>query len=1052
MDPAQAQIRRLTIAAAVLLGALLLVGAVLMAMLVSVTRLGASALEGEAQTANNALRLRVVLGDLSIAHRAYLLTGEQAYIDAIGRHEQQLDAALQRAGAEADSPRERKLLAQVESRLPDYVSAVTSLNRELEAGTLPRTLETIGTQWQRRIRPRREAIEQAVERLISHQEQQFAAARSRVVDASFQAMSLGAVVLALALLAAGATAWVLRDAIHAIGRAGAELTRGNRALRESEERSRLVIEGAADHAIFLLDPNGHIASWNAGAERLLGWRRDEALGAPQSLLFGSDEAAQAQAARLIGLALGRGHHAEEVSCQRKDGSRFWASSSTTALRHPDGSLQGFVQVTRDVTERHVLESELRRTIRQLEFVQQAARIGIWSWDTASGRLELSKGFAALLGLAPEQLGHTPDWLLARVHPDDREALRQRLREVVARREPLVSLSFRIAAEDGSWRSVLSIGGWAEDETTAGQASGVLTGVQVDVSALAEAQTRLEAEHEIARTTLRAIGDGVVVTDPDGRIEQMNEVAEQLTGWREAEARGRPAGEVVVLRAELADDAPELAGLAMREQRIVSLPGLCKLVARDGRETPVEDSAAPIRLSDGRVAGAVLVFHDVSESRRLIHDIAWQASHDVLTGLVNRREFEVRLRRALASGERGTTTHALLYLDLDQFKVVNDNCGHPAGDELLRQVSRQLGLHLRERDTLARLGGDEFAVILEHCDAEHALGVANKLLRTVREFRFAWQGSIYRIGVSIGVVPFPAGVPTLEELLRHADQACYAAKEAGRNRAVLHHPDEDLIASRNRDINLVGTLGRAIHEGRLELHWQPITPVALEQGAPPGTAPTHYEVLVRLRDEAGQLVRPGVFMGAAERYDLLPELDRSVIELTLRMLARSPERLGRLRMCTVNVGARTLSDEGYYRHVAQLLDETGIPADKICFEITETAAIADVPRTQHFIEQLRARGCRFALDDFGAGMASFAYLKELPVDFIKIDGSFVESIADNPVDAEIVRAINDISHSMGKQTIAEFVASQATLDLLRRLGVDYAQGNWIAPPEALEEAA
>ncbi|MBC7860725.1 MAG: EAL domain-containing protein, partial [Burkholderiaceae bacterium] len=467
-----------------------------------------------------------------------------------------------------------------------------------------------------------------------------------------------------------------------------------------------------------------------------------------------------------------------------------------------------------------------------------------------------------------------------------------------------------------------------------------------------------------------------------------------------------------------------------------------LRGRDGQRYLVENAVAPVRQADGTLIGAVLVLHDVTESKQLLHRLGFEASHDALTGLVNRREFEARLARTLGRACRPEHSAALLYMDLDQFKVVNDTCGHSAGDELLKQLARLYAQHVRERDTLARLGGDEFALIVEHCSVADALGVAEKILETTRVFRYACGQRLFQLGVSIGLTPIDGSTASVEEALRRADHACYMAKERGRNRVSVHTGDAD-FALRRSDMDWVTRLSEAFDNDELELYYQPI--VALADGDAAG----HYEILLRLKDGGGKAILPGAFLPAAERYDVILKIDRWVLSKTLDWLKRDPAHLAGLKMCSINLSRRSLADVSFHQWAAKLIDASGVPADKLCFEITENGAIADMQKTIAFIDALAARGCRFSLDDFGTGVTSFSYLKQLPVDFIKIDGSFIQMMSSSSVDFEMVRFANDISHMMGRQTIAEYVTDAAIMEDLKRIGVDFAQGFWVGKPRPLD---
>jgi diguanylate cyclase (GGDEF)-like protein len=470
-----------------------------------------------------------------------------------------------------------------------------------------------------------------------------------------------------------------------------------------------------------------------------------------------------------------------------------------------------------------------------------------------------------------------------------------------------------------------------------------------------------------------------------------------------------------------------------------------LIRKDGNELYVESTSAPIRDGSGKVSGGVLVFHDVSESRELNRRLSYHASHDLLTGLVNRREFESRLERALKSAKARETSFALCYLDLDQFKIINDSCGHSAGDALLGQVGALLKAKVRWRDTLSRLGGDEFGILLEACSLDEALRTAEALREAVRNFRYTWEDRTFRLGASVGVVPITADNEDVASILSAADAACRAAKEAGRNRVHSFAENDIELMRRRREMQWAARINAALEEGRFELFRMTILPLQKPE------AGAHYELLLRMRDEQGRMVAPDSFIAAAERYGLMPAIDRWVIENALRWLVSEADEREKLELCAINLSGQSLGDDKFLPFVIEQFQKSGIDATKICFEITETAAVANFSQANRFIQALKELGCKFSLDDFGTGLSSFGYLKHFPVDFLKIDGSFVREILRDPIDREMVRSINEIGHLTGKKTIAEFAENAEIIQMLTSLGVDYAQGYGVAQPSRVLKA-
>jgi diguanylate cyclase (GGDEF)-like protein len=484
---------------------------------------------------------------------------------------------------------------------------------------------------------------------------------------------------------------------------------------------------------------------------------------------------------------------------------------------------------------------------------------------------------------------------------------------------------------------------------------------------------------------------------------------------------------------------------LREDKVINFGEHSVLINRLGQEIAIQDSAAPIRDRNGRTVGAVLVFRDVTKERRLKRALSFQASHDALTGLINRREFDSRLQAALQAARSGEGTHALLYVDLDQFKVVNDTCGHPAGDRLLRDVTALLQQQVRSADLIARLGGDEFGILVQHCSLEQATRIADQIRQAVRDYRFSWEQHTASIGASIGVVAITSESDSVASLLSAADIACYAAKDAGRNR--VHVYDSSEVSGRHREMYWVSRVTRAVDEGRLELYAQPI--VATRRDSP--RLPLFQELLVRLRDDDGELVLPGEFIPAAERYNIIGAIDRWVLEKSVARLRQYLAAGLELPLLSLNLSGNSICERNFLDFVLTLVDDPVI-GGHLCFEITESAIITGMSQIVYFVQEVRKRGCRFALDDFGTGLSSFHYLKKLTVDFLKIDGQFVGSLTNDPVDRSMVEAISKVAGALGIATIAERVESAEALERLTQLGIDFAQGYHLARPEPLAELA
>jgi len=558
------------------------------------------------------------------------------------------------------------------------------------------------------------------------------------------------------------------------------------------------------------------------------------------------------------------------------------------------------------------------------------------------------------------------------------------------------------------------------------------------------ENALHREKEQAEVTLHSIADAVITTDAGNRVRYLNPVAERLTGWSKTEARGKPLADIYqVLHETTRKPVDHPALLGGLDGPVMGMARNSLLVARDGQEFAVEDSVAPIRSHDNRNSGKVLVFRDVTHSRDFARQLSWQANHDALTGLPNRRGFETELNRLLDSARNERKQHALLYIDLDQFKLVNDSCGHAAGDELLKQLAMTLQEKIRHSDTLARLGGDEFGVLLDGCSPDKAGQIAHTLREASEQYRFMHGGKSFKTAASIGLVCINTDSGDLHSLLSAADAACYMAKEKGRNRVWVHQPDDVELQQRRGEMQMISRLTHAVEENRFTLYTQAIEPLFPEEGRLP-----MQEILVRMLDDDGKIILPAAFIPAAERYGIMPSIDRWVVRETCRQLARDNSPTPRIRC--INVSNQSLSDDGFLDYVVHQFEGSGVDPRLCCFEITETTAIANWNRATRFVLTLKGMGCHFALDDFGSGMASFSYLRDLPVDLVKIDGSFVKNIVKNRTDLAMVQAIHGIAHEMGIGTIAESVESEEIRTTLRQLDIDYLQGFAVHRPVPLSE--
>ncbi|MFN0317978.1 MAG: EAL domain-containing protein [Burkholderiales bacterium] len=687
----------------------------------------------------------------------------------------------------------------------------------------------------------------------------------------------------------------------------------------------------------------------------------------------------------------------------------------------------------------LFEHALKASEERFDLAVTGTRDGLWDWNIATGTWYFSLRFKVLLGYTEQELEESGPSLAWHLHEEDRARFESVLRAHVDRSEGM-DVEARIMTKGGEYRWFRVRGQTVRD--AAGNPVR-MAGALTDISRRKQAAAELFAEKERAQVTLASIGDGVITTGTSGRIEYLNPIAEQLTGWKIDAARGLPLTALFRLideqrRRPVANPAESV----LLEQRPINDTGSSTLLERnDGSEIPIAYKAAPMRDSTGNVVGVTLVLRDMSLEREYATKLAYQASHDALTGLANRTEFERCLDRVIESTARSRRRYCVMYIDLDQFKIVNDTCGHAAGDELMRQLSALLQHRLRAGDVLARLGGDEFGVLLENCPPDKALQIAESLRQATAEFRFVWAGKSFSVGASIGLVNVEDDPFTSAEVMRAADTACYMAKEKGRDRVQVYRATDTEITARKGEIEWVVRLTKALEENRFVLYAQDIVPAG--NSAPAGV---HCELLVRMLDEEGKLVPPMSFIPAAERYNLMQSIDRWVLSNALAALERLQADGGEpVTLCAINLSGASVGDERFLEFAREQIQQFRGPRETVCFEITETTAITNLDKATHFIEQLKIEGCKFSLDDFGAGMSSFAYLKHLPVDYLKIDGGFVKDMADDPIDRAMVVAINNIGHVMGKQTIAEFVHNEQVLAALLEIGVDYVQGYAVAKP-------
>ena len=561
------------------------------------------------------------------------------------------------------------------------------------------------------------------------------------------------------------------------------------------------------------------------------------------------------------------------------------------------------------------------------------------------------------------------------------------------------------------------------------------------------EVALSIEKERAEVTLQSITDTVITVDIDELIVYLNPAGEKLLGGSGKDYYGTQFKKVFKIveesSGEIIDDPLHECFVS---GEIVHLPEHSSLIAKDNSMISIEASIAPMKSESGDLMGAVIVIQDVSHTRRLTRQLSYQASHDLLTGLYNRRKFEEHLEEILINVREENRNHTFFYLDLDNFKIVNDTCGHVAGDELLKQLPSLFNEVLRSGDIVARLGGDEFGIILENCGLKQAVGIADKIRQKIKGYRFIWDDKTFEIGVSIGVIGINSDNCEMSRVLSSADVACYAAKDSGRNRVHVYEPSDEAVNERYGQMHWTARISKALEENRFQLYHQPIVRVSDHNR-------DHHEILLRMIDEDGNVIPPGAFMPAAERYGLMPEIDRWVIREVFKFMGREDPAdpvKGTDRVFAINLSGNSINDGELLGFILEQKNKHDVLLSNVCFEITETVAISNLTKATVFINELKNYGCKFALDDFGSGLSSFAYLKSLPVDYLKIDGSFVKEISRDEIDRAMVESIQQIGSVMKLDTIAEHVEDEATLQILKEIGVDYAQGYHMGRPEAIAD--
>ena len=725
----------------------------------------------------------------------------------------------------------------------------------------------------------------------------------------------------------------------------------------------------------------------------------------------------------------------EGALRPEGGAEIWIRTVGNA-EWRNGAIVRISGAIEDISARVALE----RLNTRVTMAARSGQIGIWEYDIGTGGLIWDEVMYELYGVAPEtrKLTYT-DWR-TRLHREDMPATLAAMGAAAGGGKPF-DTEFRILRDDGEIRHLRAT---AEVIFDSAGLPTRMVGVNWDLTILRRLTAELAEQREMLQVTLDSIGDAVITTNEMGAVSWMNPVAERLTGWASADAADQPLSQVLrLVHQESKQPAPCPALSCLAKHEIVGMPAQTLLLARGGAEYCVEDSAAPIRNARGDVLGVVVVFRDVTEQRRYANEMSYRATHDALTGLLNRAEFEVRLKRVLHTAQADGSLHGVMFIDLDQFKLVNDACGHAIGDQMLQQVARLLERSVRGRDTVARLGGDEFGILLERCPPDQAQRIGTKICSLMDEFRFTHDGKRFRVGASIGLVTLDASWRTTAGLMQAADTSAYVAKVAGGNRIHLWAESDSATAARQNESGWATRIEQALDEDRFTLYGQRM------ESLEPSTIKLQAEVLLRMVAPDGRLIEPRAFLPAAERFHLATRIDRWVVRQALAVLTAMPDRTA-IAMLSVNLSGQSIGDRMFHRFMAEMLDQLAPElCALLCLEITETAAIINMQDASEFVNMVHEFGVRVALDDFGSGASSFGYLRQMKVDFIKIDGQFITGLVDNPLDSAAVRCFADVAQVMGVKTVAEFVERADVLPQLRQYGIDFGQGFLLHRPQPLD---
>ncbi len=714
----------------------------------------------------------------------------------------------------------------------------------------------------------------------------------------------------------------------------------------------------------------------------------------------------------------------ETTHQRKDGSQYFVQIHIKLTRFL--SKPCFVAMLSDISQSKEMENRLNHVI-------QGAELGYWDWDYSTQKRQVNNRWLEMLGVQQGDEQCVDDWLEL-LHQDDKDRVLAIIQQGVETKQPY-TVEFRMRHRKGHWVWIQEAGAVVSYDANSLKPLR-LCGTHQDIT------SRKQNEMQLKKLS-RAVEQSpnlVIITDTDGNIEYVNPKIDEITGYTAAEVIGQNTR--IFRSGETLDNDYKALWDTIKSGS--DWHGVFHNKKKNGDLYWVQESIAAIRDDNQQITHFIAIQEDISEVRQVSEQLNYQATHDPLTGLVNRREFEIRVEKTLEKARFNQSNHVICYLDLDQFKVINDTCSHVAGDELLKQFAQMVRATFQRKDSIGRLGGDEFAVLLENCSIEQAEKTTQLLLNAVDNYQFSWDGKDFRIGVSAGIVALNQQSSNISTLLSQLDIACYAAKQAGRNCVHVYQECDNDLALSHKKLQWISKVNQALNEDLFILYAQPICQLGSKE-----SEPVHYEVLIRLQDSSGEIIFPDAFLPTVERFNLALQLDQWVIKASFDWLSRHKQQGREVPFLSINLSGQNLGNKKLLAFIHSQVDSNPELTDLICFEITETAAINNLTDARAFISELKELGFQFSLDDFGSGLSSFDYLKNLPVDYLKIDGQFVKNIEQDPIDLALVRSINEIAHLMGKKTIAEFVENEQILLKLSELNVDYVQGYYLGKPLELD---